>query len=132
MNFISLDSAISFPFISGVESATTHLSSLLGGPLPPSHHPSKTQSIFQYSVDHHHFSSLLNSSSLRDRARVRGVSHHSCASAWLWAIPSGLLGLTMSGHEFVVSLRYWLGISLFPVSARCSCGSDSLGVVMVL
>ena len=39
------------------------------------------------------------------------------------AILSELLGLTLSGQEFVVALRYWLGIPLFPVSARCSCGT---------
>ena len=39
------------------------------------------------------------------------------------AIPSESLGLTLSGHEFVVALRYWLGILLFPASARCSCGT---------
>ena len=59
------------------------------------------QSIFQHFVDFHNFSILLSSLSLRDQARVRGISHHSCASAWLRVIPSESLGLTLSSQEFV-------------------------------
>ena len=57
-----------------------------------------------------------------DQVRLRAISHHSCASAWLQAIPSEPLSLTLSGQKFVVALRYWLGIPLFHGSARCSCG----------
>ena len=68
---------------------------------------------------------LLSSCSLHDQARIRAISLHSCASAWLGAIPSVPLGLTMSRQEFVCSLRYWLGIPMFAVtdSIRCSCGT---------
>ena len=59
---------------------------------------------------------------MRDQARLHAISHHSCASAWLRAIPSEPLGLTLSWQEFVVALQYWLGIPLFHVSAKCSCG----------
>ena len=85
-------------------------------------YPSKAQSIFQHSMDLYRFSSLINSCSVQDQARFRAISHHSCASAWLQAIPSEPLGLTLSGQEFVVVLRYWLGIPPFHGSARCSCG----------
>ena len=62
------DSNISFPFIPEVESATTCLSSLSGGPLPSVDHPSKaSQSVFQHSVDLHQLSSLLDLCSLWDR-----------------------------------------------------------------
>ena len=119
------NSNISFPSIPGVESATTCWSSLSGVPLPPVDHPSKAQSVFQHSVHLSHFSSLLDSCSVRDQARLHAISHHSCASAWLRAIPSEPLSLTLSEQEFVVALWYWLGIPLacqFHVSARCSCG----------
>ena len=115
------DSTVTFPSIPGGDSASTYLSSLLsGGPLPTVDHPSKAQSIFQHSLDFHNFSALLNSCSLHDQARI---PHHSCASAWLRAIPSESLGLTLSGQELVVALQYWLGIPLFPASARCFCGT---------
>ena len=102
---------------------------LSGDDPPPVDHPSKAQSVFQHSVDLYNFSTLLNSCTLRDQARVRGISHHPSASAWLRAIPSESLGLTLSGGEFVTALRYWLGIPLFPASVRCSCGTviDSFG-----
>ena len=73
-------------------------------------------------MDLSRFLLLLDSCSVRDQVRLCAISHHFCASAWLQAIPSELLGLTLSGQEFVVVLRYWLGIPLYHVSARCSCG----------
>ena len=99
-------------------SATTCWSSLFGVSLPPVDHPSKAQSVFQHSVDLSRFSLLLDSCSVQDQVRLCAISHHSCASAWLWAIPSEPLGLTSSGQEFVVAFRYWLGILLFHGSAR--------------
>ena len=35
------------------------------------------------------------------------------------------LGLSMSQHEFILAVKVWLGISIFPSSPqslRCSCG----------
>ena len=80
--------APSFLSIPGKESATVYLSSSSGGALPDVDHPSKAQHIFQHSIDVHQYSALLNSVTLRDQARIRSISLHSCASAWLRAIPS--------------------------------------------
>ena len=57
---------------------------------------SEAQRIFQSQLDVCQSNSLLSSCSLRDQARIHAISSHSCASAWLRAIPSISLGLTMS------------------------------------
>ena len=43
--------------------------------------------------------------------------------AWLWALLSPQLGLALPPAEFVVALRLWLGIPVFPEAdpALCSC-----------
>ena len=46
------------------------------------------------------------------QALIHAISSHSCASAWLRAIPSASLGLTMSRQEFVSTLWYWLAIGI--------------------
>ena len=43
------------------------------------------------------------------------------SSGWLKAIPQSSLGLAIHGPEFVVGLRLWLGIPLFPVPPLCVC-----------
>jgi len=43
------------------------------------------------------------------------------SSGWLKAIPQSSLGLAIHGPEFVVGLRLWLGVPLFPVSPLCVC-----------
>ena len=66
---------------------------------------------------------LLNTASLQDRARLHSIST-SHAGAWLRAIPNFNLGLSMSPHEFVIAVRLWLGIKMFPSSPAtvlCSC-----------
>ena len=64
-------------------------------------------------------------SNLREKARLNSVSaRHS--GAWLMAIPNQKLGLVMSPQEFMVALRMWLGIPVFPAppsSVRCPCGT---------
>ena len=59
------------------------------------------------------------------QALIHAISSHSCASAWLRAIPSVSLGLTMSRQELVSTLWYWLGIPEFAStdSIRYSCGN---------
>ena len=84
-----------------------HLSTLLSGtPIPevPASRLSEAQRIFQFQLDICQFNSLLSSCSLHDQARIHAISSHTCASAWLRAIPSVSLGLAMSGQEFVCSL----------------------------
>ncbi len=61
--------------------------------------------------------------SLRDQARLKAVTTpHS--GAWLRAIPNRSLGLAMSPRQFVVALRFRLGIAVFPrhlTSYRLTC-----------
>ena len=121
-------SSISISFIPGKELAISCLSALLSGtPIMevPASQFSEAQRLYQFQLDTCHSSSLLSSCSLRDQARIRAISSHPCASAWLRAIPSVSLGLTMSRQEFVCSLWYWLGIPVFAStdSIRCSCGN---------
>ena len=80
-----------------------------------SHNPSKAQHNSQNSVDLYLYSSLLNSITLQDQARIRGISHHSCVSAWLRTMSSESLGLTLSAQEFMVVFRFWLSILCFLV-----------------
>ena len=50
------------------------------------------------------------------------LSHSSGASSrWLKAIPQISLALAIPGPEFVVALRLWLGIPLFPLSPLYLC-----------
>ena len=97
----------SFPSIPGRESTFVYPSSLTGGPLPVVENPSKAQYIFQYSVQ-----GISHS--------VQGILFSILFSAWLRAIPSESLGLTLSVHEFVVALRFWLGVPMFSGPMRRS------------
>ena len=121
-------SPITLSSIPGEELAIAHLSVLPSGtsvPEVPASQLSEAKWIFQFQLDVRQSNSLLSSCSLHDQARIRAISSHSCASAWLRAIPSVSLGLTMSRQEFVCSLWYWLGIPILSSmdSVRCSCGS---------
>ena len=64
---------------------------------------------------------LLDSSNLRDVARLNTQSGGKHTYAWLQAIPHPNLGLSMSSSEFSIALRYWLGIPLFRGSHLQSC-----------
>ena len=62
---------------------------------------------------------LFQFSSIRDHVCLNALAHSSGASSgWLKAIPQP------SGPEFVVGLRLWLGVSLFPSSPLCTCLSS--------
>ena len=86
-----------------------------------------TQKLIQETLDKSLFSEIRNSVGLRDQARLNSLSvPHT--GAWLRAIPNHNLGLTTPSQEFIVSLRYRLGIPLFPSAPsflRCPCGSVS-------
>ena len=91
---------------------------------------SSTQHAFQVPHDNERYQSLVSNSSIRDRARLLAASDSTgCSSAWLKAIPNPSLGLAMPVTEFVVAVRIWLGIPLFPTAQLCSCSSliDSYG-----
>ena len=56
----------------------------------------------------------MENGSLRDKARLSTIlSNH--AEAWLLALLNPNLGLTISPHEFVIAIRTWLGIPMFPL-----------------
>ena len=72
-----------------------------------------------------HFQSFKVMSSVRDRARLNIISS-TYAGSWLRAVPNQNIGLSMLQHEFIIAIRIWLGISLFPNSPdslKCVCGS---------
>jgi hypothetical protein len=66
---------------------------------------------------------------VREKARLTsvGLPH---AGDWLNVIPSPTLGLHMRAAEFVVSVKYRLGVPVFPKAGQCpACNhhSDVLG-----
>jgi hypothetical protein len=68
-------------------------------------------------------------SNVREKARLTsvGLPH---AGDWLNVIPSPTLGLHMRAAEFVVSVKYRLGVPVFPKAGQCpACNhhSDVLG-----
>ena len=83
-----------------------------------------SQRTLQAQLDNNLVASLKEESNLRDQTRLNTVaSPH--ASAWLRAIPNVNLGLTLPKHEFVVAVKLWLGIPIFPSlsnSIRYTCG----------
>jgi len=84
--------------------------------------PTATQQDLQALLDQTQFERLFSSLNIRHRARLTALSHSSGASSgWLKAIPQVSLALAIPGPEFMVALRLWLGIPLFPLSPLCSC-----------
>ena len=76
---------------------------------------STSQTVMQSTIDDRIYSDLHSQYSIRDRARLLAVSDTSgFAYAWLRALPSPKLGLALPPAEFVVALRLWLGIPVFP------------------
>ena len=85
--------------------------------------PCASQKSIQRALDLHSFHSLKGSLPLRDQARLNTIS--SSVGSWLRAIPNPNLGRAMLPQEFVIAVRLWLGIKLFPSSpqsVRCPCG----------
>ena len=81
-----------------------------------------SQNDLQASVDDQLFASIFNTSTIRDQARLRAVAYSSgVSSGWLKAIPQPTLGLAFSPHEFVIAVRLWLGVPLFPLLPLCTC-----------
>ena len=84
--------------------------------------PTATQRDLQAVLDQQQYDKLYTSANIRDQARLTALSHSSgSSSGWLKAIPQSSLGLAIPGPEFVVGLRLWLGIPLFPVPPLCVC-----------
>ena len=80
-----------------------------------------TQWFIQDALDRVQLTQLLDSSNLRDLARLNTQSRCQHAHAWLQAIPQPNLGLSMTSSEFAIALRYWLGITLFDSGHHQSC-----------
>ena len=84
-----------------------------------------SQQSLQSMLDSGLSSSLKDSASIRDRARLNTIcSQH--AGAWLRALPNLSLGLAMPSKEFSVAWRVWLGILIFNLPSdakRCTCGA---------
>ena len=65
---------------------------------------------------------------MRNRARLNRLNTISSAyaGAWPWAVSNQNLGISILQHGFIIAIRIWLGIPLFPdspESLRCVCGS---------
>ena len=56
------------------------------------------------------FNSLLNSSSLADKARLLSVLSPN-ASVWISVVPSLSLGLHLDPNEFQTEVKWWLGVN---------------------
>ena len=81
--------------------------------LPPN---LSSQNDLQAFLDDQLFASIFNTSTIRDQARLHAVVHSSgVSSGWLKDIPQPTLGLAFSPHEFVIAVRLWLGVPLFPL-----------------
>ena len=81
------------------------------------------QSSLQAQLDSNCYRALISGSNIRDRARLTAIAESTETSGWLRAVPIDSLGLTMAGPEFIISLRVWLGIDIFPTSpaSLCAC-----------
>ena len=116
----------SITLISGESEARTVLSSVLSdSDLSSIDLMTSTQRQLQSQLDSKLYSCLLATASIRDKARLNTISSPH-AGAWLRAVPNSNLGLAMLPHEFVITIRYWLGIALFPFppnNVRCICGN---------
>ena len=81
-----------------------------------------SQTDLQAILDDSLFKQLVSSSTIRDQARLRALSHSSGTSnGWLKALPQPALGLAIPPHDFTIALRLWLGIPLFPSLPLCTC-----------
>ena len=74
-----------------------------------------SQTDLQAILDDSLFKQLVSSSTIRDQARLRTLSHSSgTSSGWLKALPQPALDVAIPPHDFTIALRLWLGIPLFP------------------
>ena len=64
------------------------------------------------------FSSLLEMSSLADRARLFSITSAHAAAAWISVTPSISQGLHLLLNEFQVAVQWWLGINPSPTSSQ--------------
>ena len=81
-----------------------------------------TQREISLAVDmknHEELSNLIeDSGSIRDKARLGSLGLHH-AGSWLNVVPSPALSLNLQPAEFIVAVKYRLGMSVFPREGRC-------------
>ena len=88
---------------------------------------STSQIVMQSTIDDRIYSDFNSQYSIRDGARLLAVLDTSgFACAWLQALPSPKLGLTLPPAEFVVALRLWLGIPVLPEEDPTLCSYHQL------
>ena len=85
-----------------------------------------SQQSLQSHLDGIQLQALKQGCSIRDRARINTIASP-YAGAWLRVTPNRNLGLAMLQHEFIVTIRLWLDIPIFPAAnsnnaLRCICG----------
>ena len=86
--------------------------SVFSAPVPPS------QKSLSYAVDQLSFDTLLESSCLRDKARLLSVSS-GYSSYWLSVVPSGALNQLLDSREFCILAKFWCGLKLTSDPAPC-------------
>ena len=92
-----------------------------------------TQRDISLRIDTHNTQTFLtqtrDSGSVRDAARLNSLGLPNSGS-WLNVIPSPTLGLHLKSPEFIVCVKYRLGMQIFPTNGQCyACPvlSDVLG-----
>ena len=79
--------------------------------------PTPTQKVLSGMIENQLFSTLLESSSHANRARLLSVAApHS--SSWLSVVPSPGLGLHLESNEYQMAIKWWLGLD---TSGRSMC-----------
>lgn len=72
---------------------------------------------------------LANCSSRREKLRLEAVAREG-AGAWLQAVPCATVGMKFDRDEFLVLLKWWLGMDIMPADAgTCQegCGGNACG-----
>ena len=75
--------------------------------------------VLSQKLDDKEFQSLLQCSTLADRARLLSVSSPH-ASSWLRVTPSPALGLHLTQSECQFAIKWWLGIQLYEPGSVCA------------
>ena len=77
-----------------------------------------SQSILHKALDNHLYHHLFSTLDFCNQARLKTLSADTSTSSWLKAPP---LGLALSGPEFIIASRHWLGIPHLPPSTPLLC-----------
>ena len=83
------------------------------------------QKILSQKLDNHHFSSLLEASTIANKARLLSVSFPHAAS-WLSVPPCERQGLHLDPAQFQVAIKWWLGLDTSGGTQCALCPEKSL------